>query len=656
MRLLKKKLLLSLILIITIIIPALILAVIAYRGLDKEDLYIEKSLQLSLLSEVNDRILNVLSVIRGVREELAGEMTPDSVNIKESKIIQYLKETKKDSPLIGIPFYISAEGKVVYPDEQGKLSNDEAIFLKYNRDFLENRITIPVYKNIAVIYQKDILENTNQNNKVVLNDTMKVKEENAAPMALDAEETAEEGGAVERSSGMSLSATTKEKKSAVNEDYNIQSVINEFRKSDEVQDKIYSQADTKGQKTLERNVVTFQNKDEPVTRKQRSLIVVESLKFANAIEGREDGFIPRFVDDDFNLLYYRKLPGNKIAGSLLNVEEIKREILALFPDSTNQVRYLTVLDDRGRPLLPVPEDLDVRLPFVSREVSEVLPRWEVAAYLADPGIITVRANNTRTLIWIIMFVLILSLVSGGGILVKTVFSEVDAARKKTSFVTNVTHELKTPLTAIRMFAEMLREGRVATKARKQNYLDIMISETERLSHLINNVLDFSRMDNRKKEYRWELTDLNGFCEKIYLDQKPSLEHSGFTFTFQPSPDACPAVIDRDAVTQVIVNLLSNAEKYSPDKKEISLACEKKEQWIFIHVRDRGKGIPESLAKKIFDPFFRVDDSLTADVKGTGLGLSIARKIITDHKGSVYCSPCTGGGTCFTIKLRAGEKV
>jgi signal transduction histidine kinase len=243
-----------------------------------------------------------------------------------------------------------------------------------------------------------------------------------------------------------------------------------------------------------------------------------------------------------------------------------------------------------------------------------------------------------------------SIVGGGLLVVRSASLEVKLAQQKTTFVANVSHELKTPLTSIRMFAEMLRDGRQPDEGKRLQYLDIMKAETERLTRLINNVLDFSRMEQGKKRYTMKPCDLVGLTAGIVGGQRASLENNGFTVSFQAEAQHLPVHADEEAIKQALVNLISNAEKYSDRLKEIDVSVRSEGRRGVASVSDRGIGIPSGEAEKIFGEFYRVDDTLTSRVKGTGLGLTIARRIARDHGGDIVYEGREGGGSTFKLVL------
>jgi signal transduction histidine kinase len=227
------------------------------------------------------------------------------------------------------------------------------------------------------------------------------------------------------------------------------------------------------------------------------------------------------------------------------------------------------------------------------------------------------------------------------------------AQQKTDFVSNVSHELKTPLTSIRMFADMLADGRVAEPERQSKYLRIISAESARLTRLINNVLDFARMERGAPSGERRPCDLVEFVREVVDTCRPHLETVGIPLALEMSVDTLPLIGDRDALAQIILNLLSNAEKYGGHEILVSVRRESRPGSAdtgCVDVLDRGPGIPPKKIDAIFRPFHRLDDSLASGVSGSGLGLTLARRMAKVHGGNVNYSPSPGGGSCFTLTV------
>jgi signal transduction histidine kinase len=216
----------------------------------------------------------------------------------------------------------------------------------------------------------------------------------------------------------------------------------------------------------------------------------------------------------------------------------------------------------------------------------------------------------------------------------------------------VSHELKTPLTSIRMFSELLAEGRVSEPEKRRSYLQIITAETSRLTRLINNVLDFSRMERGEKKYQMRPFDIAGLARETVDTYRPHLESFGFKIEAKLPEVEIMVNGDRDALSQVLVNLLSNAEKYSNSAKSITVELEKTgaDSQIEMRILDRGPGVPRGCEERIFEQFYRAHDSLSSGIQGSGLGLTLARQIARAHGGDVVYRSREGGGSCFILSL------
>ena len=233
---------------------------------------------------------------------------------------------------------------------------------------------------------------------------------------------------------------------------------------------------------------------------------------------------------------------------------------------------VALLDDTAKPVALSHPGFRAtwKRPFVATEIGEALPHWELAVYLLNPAKLTQSAHTLKLTLGLLIGVLLAAIGVGSWLIVADLNRQLTLARQKTDFVSNVSHELKTPLTSIRMFSELLAEGRVSDRAKQRTYLGIITAETARLTRLINNVLDFARIERGEKKYNFQKCDLVSVVRETADTYRPHLEANGFQFACE-LPDA-PVFVngDRDALAQVVVNLLSNAEKYSDTRKEMSL--------------------------------------------------------------------------------------
>ncbi|MHC4971019.1 MAG: sensor histidine kinase [Planctomycetota bacterium] len=229
-------------------------------------------------------------------------------------------------------------------------------------------------------------------------------------------------------------------------------------------------------------------------------------------------------------------------------------------------------------------------------------------------------------------------------------AETRLAARKADFVNAVSHELRTPLTSIRMYADMLKEGWVKDEETARDYFALISAESERLARLVNNVLDFSRIEKGKKSFRMQVGDPAPVVRDVAEVLRPYLKEKGFELALEV-PESLPACsFDKDALTQILVNLIDNAVKYG--EKEVRLEAEAKDGDIVVRVLDRGPGVAADERQKIFDPFQR--GTGVAPGGGSGLGLALVKHYATAHKGSIEVGAREGGGAAFTLRLATLE--
>jgi signal transduction histidine kinase len=228
--------------------------------------------------------------------------------------------------------------------------------------------------------------------------------------------------------------------------------------------------------------------------------------------------------------------------------------------------------------------------------------------------------------------------------------EVQLAEMRSHFVSAVSHELKTPLATIRMFADTLRMGRPSREEAKAEYLDTIVNESERLSRLLNNVLDFSRIERGTKTYNREPHSLSEILRSTVRAMEYPAEQHGFQIHVHMEEGVPPVPVDRDAIEQAILNLLANAMKYSGDSRDIDLRLKRAHGQAVVEVADRGVGIEEEERERIFQQFHRIQSTENQQISGTGLGLTLVRHIVEGHRGYVTVDSAVGEGSTFAIHL------
>jgi signal transduction histidine kinase len=284
-----------------------------------------------------------------------------------------------------------------------------------------------------------------------------------------------------------------------------------------------------------------------------------------------------------------------------------------------------------RKLDDVFQGLTLGIKFQGVSVAELGQRWVTRSF-------------------IILGVLSLLLIGGLFFTYRSVSKEMEVAKLKSDFVSNVSHELRTPLSLIRLYAETLELGRIKTQEKIDEYYSIIRKESERLTALINNILDFSRIEAGRKEYEFRETDIAELVRNTLDSYRDQIAQQGFAFEEKIDSDVPPVQVDREAIARSLVNLVNNALKYSAGDKFLGVKLYRDNGSVKLEVVDRGIGIARNEQAKIFEKFYRVGDPLVHNTKGSGLGLSLVRHIAQAHGGEVQVESTLGKGSKFILSL------
>ncbi|MDR3280831.1 MAG: HAMP domain-containing histidine kinase [Synergistaceae bacterium] len=610
---------------------------LALRAAERESVYVERRMEASLMAEVGLAAERIDLLTRDIYDSLlvSSGVFRDGTSGEEAAT-----RWRTSDAMVNVPFMLDFERLDVFGNAE-----DSARFREAFGEFLVGRGRIPTYDLVTRIYL--------------------------------ASASMEAPGAV-----MDDTASSSVRKTGIGR----QMMESRMIADPETDEAVFRQAEDEGFETYARNVapqsklsqkyemepaatmaaeiaVPAQAQPAPAAARTaetpeapaRSRIVSRSHSFDELYTAYNHGWLPYITGEGLEILFWQTIPNDgRVVGCTLRVDILKDRIADAIPQILSDARVLTVLDESGTPIvkpaLESPEP-DWMRPFVAREISATLPRWEVGAWLVDPGSLASRADYTRTLIWIQVAILASVIIVGSVVVIRMLSYEMRVASQKTTFVANVSHELKTPLTSIRLFAELLLSGKQESEERRREYLRTMMSEADRLSHLVSNVLTFSRHGG---EYGMKSISLSEVARDTLSQLEPHLSRQGYAVSYS-GDDALPIRGNREALKQVIMNLLSNAEKYSDDAREISLDCAARDGFAVVDVLDRGRGVDPGIAGKIFQEFFRADDSLTSPKSGTGLGLSIARDIARRHGGDVRYRPREGGGSVFSLTLPLADR-
>lgn len=366
------------------------------------------------------------------------------------------------------------------------------------------------------------------------------------------------------------------------------------------------------------------------------------------------GSIARFVQDELQLLFWHRHPSDP---SILYGARVS--LHALLPALTNAVRPGPALahaallrDDSGSPVAVFPATFKPAQarPIAAADIGEKLPHWRVEVFALDPARRTEAVRTARLTIALLVTLLVLAIGTGSWLIAADLGRQLRLARQKTDFVSNVSHELKTPLTSIRMFAELLDDGAAADPDKRRRFTAVIRNEAGRLSRLLDNVLDFSRLEQNRRSLHLADIDLAAILRNTAEACRPQLESAGVTLQLHLPNQPVPIQADADALAQVLYNLLSNVEKYAASGRAAHLTLQAQPNSRIITVTDLGPGIPAGSEERIFEQFYRAHDSLSSGIPGSGLGLALVRRLVTLHGGSVQAANAPDGGAVFTVTL------
>jgi signal transduction histidine kinase len=332
-----------------------------------------------------------------------------------------------------------------------------------------------------------------------------------------------------------------------------------------------------------------------------------------------------------------------------NVAALRRDILESSLAGLESPTIVAVLDPDGRTVYSrAPLERAERVLAVG--LGEALPDWRVAVY-APPGTTPRDAVRRQVMMFTGAFVGLLVVLVGGLVLCwRLMRRETEMAQLKSDFVANVSHDLKTPLSVIRMFGETLELGRVPDEGRRHEYYRVITRESERLSRLIDNVLDFSRIEGGRRRYERLPTVVEPLVRDTLEAFAYPFEQQGFKVEVTVAADLPEVPMDADAVGQALANLVDNAVKYSGDERVIAIDARREGAGLALSVTDRGVGIPAAEHARIFEKFYRVGRSETQGRRGSGVGLALVRHVAEAHGGTVTVQSVPGEGSRFTLWL------
>ncbi len=392
-----------------------------------------------------------------------------------------------------------------------------------------------------------------------------------------------------------------------------------------------------------------------------SKIVIFRLEFINCYGGKVREIVNSGRQPDLpNLFEKFKVYGT---GYLENPE-----LIAINTESENSVGFVVSLNELWKKTTnqireEYKSDYTIELASggnsaVSNDVltirAELSPYFPLHRIVIKPTNEKLVENFVRSRSWTYGIALVL-LLGGMSLGIYLILRDINREKKmadmQSEFVSHVTHELKTPLTSINMFAETIYLDRAKSEEKRKKYANIIMKESEVLKRKIDNILEYSVRKNEKSKYKMHESDLSVLVDEVMEEMKYWLTINNFEVLVEKEENV-KANIDTDAIKQALSNLIGNAIKYSADRKQLIVRLYRKEDIVYLEVEDRGIGIPKDQIDLIFEKFYRVKSRESESTTGTGLGLSVTRDIVNAHGGNIFVESEINKGSKFTIQLNS----
>ena len=338
-------------------------------------------------------------------------------------------------------------------------------------------------------------------------------------------------------------------------------------------------------------------------------------------------------------------------GFCWDLESLKKGLL---PGILGEISKKTGLEleniEESRPGLPADDEEPTAKDSLLLSYRQFPLPWKLLVTQPELDELERTARRENFLYGTLLAFIVVLMLLGAFLIGRDISREAETTRLKTEFVHNISHELKTPLTLIRLYGETLQRKENLTEEQRRESYEIITKESERLSHLINNVLDFSKIDMGRKEFRFTKGSLSRVVQETLDSYRYHLEKKGFQVREEIAPDLPEMNFDREAVASALINLLSNTMKFSPDRKEVTVRLFRRNGLAVIQVADKGIGISKEDLAGIFKRFYRARSSVVSETRGSGLGLTLVKHTAEAHGGTVEVESEPGKGSVFSIIL------
>ncbi len=366
----------------------------------------------------------------------------------------------------------------------------------------------------------------------------------------------------------------------------------------------------------------------------------------------EDGLTFSFKEDSWGFrMAHPWLPGEQTVLGVLSPESFQQRLVSRLMTTQREWRqvYFRLVDHRDSVLLErLPQDSLVVLRSTLMQVPD--PNWTLTIFQRDLREIRKDSRGKMILLYSLVGFSLIVLILGSLFVTNGIAQERDLLAMKSNFLSSISHELKTPLTSIRMFSEMMAQGRVQKAEKIKEYSTLIGKEAERLDSLIQAILGYTRLERGQASFHWERLDFASVVERVIESLEPIAIQKGLDLDWNLGRDAYVHG-DHTALYSLVQNLIDNAIKYTPSLGSIQVILHASDDEVSLSVSDTGVGIPPAEQKNIFTDFYRVGDELTRSTKGSGLGLAIVRRVVETHKAHIQVQSRLGKGSTFTVRFK-----
>ena len=367
----------------------------------------------------------------------------------------------------------------------------------------------------------------------------------------------------------------------------------------------------------------------------------------------KEGILYRNTEDvTLFKMSYPYLSGDQVVIAKINRNAYRARLLNRLKNVTQSFKNIpfSITENNDNLILgEIPKDAPI---IDQHELSEAL-NWEFTLYEKNMQDIRKETHHRMFLMYGLMLFALITVIFGSFFMFRFITQERKLLAMKANFLSSVSHELKTPLTSIKMFAEMMARGRLQRAEKVQEYSTLIGKEASRLENLIGAILNYTRMEHGSAAFKWEKLDFSVCAKKVFDAVEDLGVEKGLTFYTHFEPNVF-VMGDYTALYSLVQNLIENAIKYTNAPGDITVNVKSEEDWVVFSVTDTGIGIESSEQKNIFNDFYRVGDEMTRSTKGSGLGLATVKRVAETHKATISLVSKPGKGSTFTVKFKKAE--